>query len=133
MLSRLSVLPKFNREIANIDIGIHKRPERRVGVERFTPAKLFFGLLQIAIADVDPETVAENELRRLLRVHVFCRLTDDNCQLDLEIGLVRRVGYLDPAVVREKRAWRFEPDQRGAQWRSRHLANVIGVIETDRD
>jgi hypothetical protein len=33
LLSHLAILPKFDREIANIDIGIHERPNWRVSVE----------------------------------------------------------------------------------------------------
>ena len=132
-LFHLAVLVQLDFQITNIDIGIHERPEWRVSIERFAPAKLLFRRLQIAIADVETDAVAKNKVTCLLRVYIFRRFADHYGQLDLEVGLMFRISDFDLPVVRQKRAWRLEPDQRCAERRSCHLFNMIDVIEPDRD
>src|SRR5205807_2941855 len=64
-LAHFAVLPQFQRQIANIDIGINKRPDWRVSIERFAAPKLLFRLLQVAIADIETDRIAENKVERL--------------------------------------------------------------------
>ena len=126
-------MPELDGQIANIDIGIYKRPYRRVGVERFAAAKLLFGFLQIAIADVEADRVTKNEIERAFRRYIFRRCANHDRQFQFEIGLMLGKRDLDRAVMRQKRAGRFEPNQRCAERGAFHFRNVICVIEADRD
>ena len=73
-LSHFAILPQLNRQIADLDVGINKRTDRRVGIERFAAAELFFGFLQIAIADIETDGVAKDKIGASLSETFFARL-----------------------------------------------------------
>ena len=66
LLFHFAILPKRDRQIADIDLGVNEWPDRRVGVERFAARELFLGFLQVAIADVFANRVTENMIERAL-------------------------------------------------------------------
>src|SRR5438552_18566763 len=87
-LPQLTVLPQLNRNIANIRIRVHKWSNRRVGVERFTAAKLLLLFLQIAIGDVETERVTENVTVRVSGADILRASADDDSEFNFEIGLM---------------------------------------------
>src|SRR5260370_13869722 len=70
---------------------------------------------------------------RDLRTDIFRPSADDDRKLDFEIGSMIGKRNFNSAAVRQQRAWRLEPDQRGTQRSPFHLRDVIGVIESDGD
>src|ERR1700693_637635 len=129
-LAHLAILAQLEREIPNVNIGVHERPDRRVSVERFATRELFFGLLQIPITDIEPNRVSENEVVRLFDRNVLRPASNDNAQLGLKIGLMIGKRDLNLAVVRQQRTGRLEPDQRCPKRRPLHLRNVVRVIQS---
>src|ERR1019366_7916834 len=87
----------------------------------------------IAVADVEADRIAEDEIKCAILADIFCFRADDDREFHFEICLMLGKGDLDRAVVRKKRAWRFEPNQWSAERRPFHLRDVIGVVEPDRD
>ena len=63
-LFHFAVLAQRYFEVADLDFAVNEWSHWRVGVERFTARKLLFGLLQVAIADIEPDGVTENVVGR---------------------------------------------------------------------
>ena len=101
-LFHFAVLPERDRKIGHVDIRINEWSDRGVGVERFTAAELFLGFLQIAIADVFANGVAENKIARLLDADIFCTRADDDGKLGFKIGLMFGKRDLDVLFVRKR-------------------------------
>ena len=94
---------------------------------------MFFRFLQIAVADVEPDRVAEDVLQGAFRGNVFRPAPDDDGQLGFEVGFVFGKGELNCAVVRQERAGSLEPDERRADLGPLHFLDMCAVIQTNRD
>ena len=101
-LFHFAILPDLDFKIANINVSINKRPDRRVGVKRLAAPKLFFRFLQITIADVFADGVTKNEIVRCIPAHIFRGRADDNGKFGFEISLVFGERDRDLSFVREK-------------------------------
>jgi hypothetical protein len=63
---------------------------------------LFFGVLQIAIANIEPDGITEDELCCVLRRNVLCCFAQHNGKLNLEISSMLRERDFDRAAMRQK-------------------------------
>src|SRR5437773_7077498 len=83
-LAQLTVLPQLYRNIPNIHIRVHEWSNRRIGVERFAAAKLLLLFLQIAIGDVEADSITENVMVRFCGADVLCPRADHYSQLNFK-------------------------------------------------
>jgi len=100
-LFHFAILPESNFKIGHIDIRVDEWSNRRVGIERFAATKLFLGFLQIAVADVFADGVAENKITCLLDADIFCTCANDDGQFGFKIGLMLGKRDLDILFVRK--------------------------------
>src|SRR5262245_24778922 len=95
-----------------MNIRINKWSDRCISVERFATTELLFRFLQIAIANVFTDGVAENEIVRGINAHIFCVRADDDGKLDFEISLMFGERDLDLSLVCKQRSGSLKPNQR---------------------
>ena len=101
-LPNFAVLPQRDRQVRDFHPGVNKRAHRRVGVERFRASELFFGCLEIAVADIFADRITEDMLECAVRRQVLRARADDHSQFQLEMRLMLRKRDLDRASMRQE-------------------------------
>ena len=92
-----------------------------------------FSLLDGAIGDVLRRGITKNMARGDHRRDVADFATDDNGQFRLKISPVLRKGNFNFPAIGQQRSRGLEPKERLLREFPAHLADVIGVIQTDGD
>src|SRR5207253_682549 len=103
-------------------------------VHEITAAPWRAGQLHVACGDVVADRIAEHVVERSANRDVSHPAPDDHAELDLPIDLPRQLDVHDDRVVRPGDARReLREDERLLRLRQLRLADVVAVVEPDRD